>query len=81
MPIGPKNIFGNGNRKNLLKRLVGEVHIVSRDVQPDPKAKIFALEPLVTLSSRHGVSSTILWKTKLRQHASDHDHSALAREK
>jgi len=44
VPIGPKNIFGNGNRKNLLKRLVGEVHIVSRDVQPDPKAKIFALE-------------------------------------
>ena len=35
VPVGPKDIFGNSARTNLLKWFVGEIHIVSRDVQPD----------------------------------------------
>jgi hypothetical protein len=35
VPIGPRNIFNDGARENLLDWYVGEVHIISKDVQPN----------------------------------------------
>lgn len=35
VPIGPKNLFSDGVQERLLNRLLGEVHIISRYVEPD----------------------------------------------
>jgi hypothetical protein len=35
LPIGPKNIFHDTAGENLLKGFIGEVHIVSHDLQPN----------------------------------------------
>jgi hypothetical protein len=35
VPIGPKNILNDPAREHLLKCFIGEVHVVSRDLQPN----------------------------------------------
>jgi hypothetical protein len=45
VPIGPKNIFCDKTRENCLKWFVGEVHIVSHDLQPDASGQELRIGP------------------------------------
>jgi hypothetical protein len=45
VPIGPKNIFGNTGEGNFLTGFVGEVHIVSDDLQPDDSGQDIRVGP------------------------------------
>jgi len=45
VPIGPRNIFGDSTLSKPLKEFIGEVHIISPDVEPDASGQDLRIGP------------------------------------